>query len=744
MTTRRTSEDIRAEIQARLGFVPPFFEPAAQNPQIFENLWQQTLLAYVDNPLTPLFKEKLSAYLSRYCAVPYCLICHSCSLRPLGMEAKEVLELLESPPASDTEVQDHLNRLAAHAEQLTTWPEPDSPLEASLLACSIFIAMEQEQAEYCRVELRRLLGPENYQHLVSFSAYVKTCHAWMEAHPEVAYEADQRVQDNLSILLADAPGLGIFFQNYRDRIRQERQQWQQRLAENRERKRSEQRFRLLTEAIPQQVWTATPDGRLDYVNQRILDYFNRTFEQMIGWGWQQVIHPEDLPQCLAVWQHALATGAAYEIEFRLQNAAGEYRWHLGRALPLENHQGQITHWFGTNTDIHDRKQAEAALQESEDRFRNLVETSSDWIWEVDANGVYTYASPQIFNILGYKPQEVLGKTPFDLMTPEEAQRVAAIFAAIAAAQQPFHCLENTNHHRDGSRVVLETSGMPILNPDGSLRGYRGVDRDITERKQAEAEVRQLNETLEQRVIERTAQLEAANQELDAFSYSVSHDLRAPLRHISGFVTALQQRLEQRGTTTDPKIAHYLEIIHNSSQKMGQLIDGLLTLSRLGRRQLTQYPVNLEPLVEAAIRQAQALAGIDGDHRLEFQVSALPTVMGDATLLQQVFSNLIDNAIKFSRDAEPAKITLGTLPNGAIFIQDNGAGFQMEHADQLFGPFQRLHSQQEFEGTGIGLAIVQRIIHRHGGTIWAKSQPGQGATFYLTLRPVDPGDPDGGS
>lgn len=601
MLAVRTSAEIKSEIQAKFGFVPPFFEPAESSPQVFENLWQQTLLAYVSNPLAPLFKEKLSAYLSRYCAVPYCMVCHSCSLRPLGMQAKEVLELLESPPPTELEIGKHLKRLAAYAGQLTILPEPHSDLEESLLACSVFITLEQEQAEYCRVELRRILGPENYQHLVTFSAYVKTCHAWMEAHPEVAYETDQRVQNHLSALLAEAPGLKEFFDTYVDRVRQERRLWAERLAEIREQKRQEQRFRLLTEAIPQQVWTAQPDGRLDYVNQRILDYFDRSFEEMIGWGWQTVIHPEDLPQCLARWQTALATGTAYEIEFRLKSTAGDYRWHLTRALPLRNEHGQIVSWLGTNTDIHDRKQA--------------------------------------------------------------------------------------------------------------------------------------NEILEQRVKERTAQLEVANQELDSFSYSVSHDLRAPLRHISGFVVALHQRLERQGSLTDPKVTHYLEVIQSSSQKMGQLIDGLLTLSRLGRRQLTQYPVELGPLVQTVVAQAQAPTGSDPYRQVEFQIAPLPTVMGDATLLQQVFSNLIDNAVKFSGRDRPARVAIGALADGTLFVQDNGVGFQMEHADQLFGPFQRLHSQQEFEGTGIGLAIVQRIAHRHGGEIWAESQPGQGTTFYLKLRPV---------
>jgi len=182
----RTSDQIKAEIEEKFGFFPPFFAPALETPQVLENLWQQTLSAYVGNPLSPLFKEKLSAYLSRYCPVPYCMICHSCSLRPLGVRAREVLQLLESPPPTEAEIDEHLSRLAAYPDGLAILPEANSALEASLLYCSIFIAMEREEAEYCRSELRRILGQVNYQHLVSFIAYVRTCHAWMEAHPEIA------------------------------------------------------------------------------------------------------------------------------------------------------------------------------------------------------------------------------------------------------------------------------------------------------------------------------------------------------------------------------------------------------------------------------------------------------------------------------------------------------------------------------------------------------------------------------
>lgn len=258
-----------------------------------------------------------------------------------------------------------------------------------------------------------------------------------------------------------------------------------------------------------------------------------------------------------------------------------------------------------------------------------------------------------------------------------------------------------------------------------------LERQLTEIKLAESQVRQLNQTLEQRVAERTAQLELTNKELEAFAYSVSHDLRAPLRHINGFVEALARHLES-DRLSDRKVAHYIDVIQASSQKMGQLIDALLGLARIGQKQLIYQPVNVRLLVDEAIALSNQHTEVDERESIDFTIAQLPTVMGDPALLQQVFSNLVDNAVKFSRLRHPPKITIDSLTDGTIFIQDNGVGFAMEYADKLFAAFQRLHSQKDFPGTGIGLAIVQRIIHRHGGTIWFESQPGQGTIFFIKL------------
>jgi hypothetical protein len=227
----RSADEILAEIRERFGFIPPFFEPAIATPAVLANLWQQTLSAYVENPLPALFKEKLFAYLSRYCAVPYCIVCHSCALRPLGMRAAEVLRLLDAPPRGDMELAAHLTLLTAQPGPLRQWPAAGSPLETSLIDCAIFMFLNPGRSERCQRELRRLLGAD-YPRLAEFLAYVKSCHAWVEAHPELAYEADQRARANLGILIHEEPRLAEFFQDYRQRVMRERQAVEQRrLAE---------------------------------------------------------------------------------------------------------------------------------------------------------------------------------------------------------------------------------------------------------------------------------------------------------------------------------------------------------------------------------------------------------------------------------------------------------------------------------------------------------------------------------
>jgi len=285
--------------------------------------------------------------------------------------------------------------------------------------------------------------------------------------------------------------------------------------------------------------------------------------------------------------------------------------------------------------------------------------------------------------------------------------------------------------KDGSRFWANTVLTPIHDEAGRRWGFAKITRDLTERKRAEEEIARLNADLERRVRERTGELEAANAEMEAFSYSVSHDLRAPLRAIDGFSQALTEDCTpQAGPAAD-----YLRRIRAATRKMAELIDGLLDLSRVSRAEMRS---------QMARQSAESLQRSEPERRVQWVIADGLTPRGDPRLLRAVVDNLFGNAWKFTGGKGAARIEVGVTDNGdgpAYFVADDGAGFDMAYADKLFGAFQRLHSEREFEGTGIGLATVRRVIHRHGGRIWAEAGAGRGATFFFTLAPSgDPADP----
>ena len=376
-----------------------------------------------------------------------------------------------------------------------------------------------------------------------------------------------------------------------------------------------------------------------------------------------------------------------------------------------------------------REDAEAALSGSEEKFRALVESSSDLIWETNLEGVYTYLSPQIENILGYPVESLLYCSPFTYVIDEEKAGLEAKSEIIVFSGIPFSSLVNKFYHKNGNIVYLETSGVPVFDESGKLMGYRGISRDITDRFKAEEEIIKLNETLEFKVIERTKQLEAANKELEAFSYSVSHDLRAPLRHINGFISLF---LENKKTDLLDEELGYLNIVSQSAKEMGDLIDALLSFSRLNRAEIQKTRIDSRLMIN---QLAEMFSEEFKSRKIEIQMDELPIISGDYQLIRQVWMNLLSNAIKYTSKKEVAKIEIGSYLDDSetvFFIKDNGAGFNMKYGNKLFGVFQRLHKPRDFEGIGIGLANVNRIVSRHGGRCWAKGEPDLGATFYFSI------------
>jgi PAS domain S-box-containing protein len=380
-------------------------------------------------------------------------------------------------------------------------------------------------------------------------------------------------------------------------------------------------------------------------------------------------------------------------------------------------------------EIIERKEAEKKLHAEKERFRLAAQSLSDVVYEWDmVSSVQWFGN--IDELLGYAPGEFPRtlKAWLDILHPGDRDRVWTAVERHLKGESAYET-EYRVRHNDGTWRHWLARGSVLKDASGKPNKWVGAITDITERKKAEEEIRKLNEELEQKVIQRTAQLESANKELEAFSYSVSHDLRAPLRTIDGFSIML---IEDHYDKLDDEGKRLLNTIRDNTNKMGSLIEDLLKLSRIGRKDIEHSEIDMDKLAKAVFAEIKATVP---EREIQLDIKPLPAAYGDEGLIRQVFFNLLFNAIKFTRYKENSVIEVGGNvkgPENVYYVKDNGVGFDMQYADKLFGTFQRLHSDKEFEGTGIGLAIVQRIIHRHGGRIWAEGKVNEGATFYFSL------------
>ncbi len=496
---------------------------------------------------------------------------------------------------------------------------------------------------------------------------------------------------------------------------------------------SEQRFRAIADyTYNWELWISPTGGVL---------WTNPAVERITGYSVEECMRMTDYPGSLVVEEDRAMAAAAREkglkeergwIECRVRRKDGDVIWVVSSWQPIYDNKGV---WQGQRVsvrDITDRKHAEDKLAESRERFRSLVETTSDWIWEIDSDGVYTYVSPKVKDLLGYEPDELLSKTPLDLMPPEEAARVSAVFEKIRRAHKPFQTMENINLHKDGRKVILETSGVPVYDAYGNFCGYRGIDRDITDRKRL------------------LWILETKNRELESIVYTSSHDLRSTIVNVQGFGSELsvtcehlftllediplphEKMREELNTILQEEIPTALKYISTSANKMDMLIKGLLKLSRLGQVQIEMEHIDMNALMTEVTDSMQyQIQQADADVR----VDRLPDCIADAGQMTQIFWNLIDNAIKY-RDSEKQcviEISGSVKDDMSVYcVADNGCGILPRHQKNIFEVFHRLEPEGDVGGEGLGLSIVRRIIDRHGGEVRVESEPGRGSKFFISL------------
>lgn len=383
-----------------------------------------------------------------------------------------------------------------------------------------------------------------------------------------------------------------------------------------------------------------------------------------------------------------------------------------------------------------------AVQDAQARLAAIVESSSDAVVSKSLDGIVTTWNRSAELIFGYPADEMVGTSILRIIPPDRVHEETHILDRIKRGERIEH-FETVRRRKDGTEIPVSLTISPIKDAKGRLIGASKIARDITEKRWAEETVRrqtaQLQEqaaglrTANEQLMKQTAALEAANNELEGFSYSVSHDLRAPIRTIHSFVRIIE---EDHGGRLDPELSRCLGIIAKGARQAGELIDDLLEFSRLGRQAMQRTRVNMIELVHEAIAD---LRKGEETPRAGITVADLPACFGDRRLLKLVWINLLSNALKYSRHRDRPHIEVGWRANEGpeesctYYVKDNGVGFDMKYAHKLFGVFQRLHGQEEFEGTGVGLAIVQRIIHRHGGRVWGEGEVGVGATFYFTVE-----------
>ncbi|HXX19534.1 MAG TPA: PAS domain S-box protein [Candidatus Acidoferrum sp.] len=459
-------------------------------------------------------------------------------------------------------------------------------------------------------------------------------------------------------------------------------------------------------------------------------FWNLAAERLYGWRSEEargkVTHTllqTIFPAPLAEIDSQLLDTGSWEGELTHKRRDGSEVIVSSRWVLRRDTTGKPIEILESNRDITQRKR-------QEDKFRSLLESAPDAVVIVDGAGQIRLVNTQTERLFGYSRDEIVGQA-VETLIPKRFRELHSghrqAYSQSPRARAMGAGLELYGRRKDGTEFPVEVSLSPLETAEGTL--ISSAIRDVSERRRIQDQINKLNSELQHRL----SQLSIANEELESFSYSVSHDLRAPLRHIDGFTRILR---DEYSPNLPDEGKHYLERVLRAANHMDHLVDDLLNLARISRKEMVRQKVNFGALVRQAIEE---LAAETEGREIDWRIGPLPETECDPGLARQVLSNLLSNAAKFTRNRKPAVIEIGTRQidgGSAIYVRDNGVGFDPKYSDKLFGVFQRLHRQDEFEGTGVGLATVRRIIRRHGGEVWAESEPGRGTTFTFTFEPTN--------
>jgi PAS domain S-box-containing protein len=495
----------------------------------------------------------------------------------------------------------------------------------------------------------------------------------------------------------------------------------------------EAHFRFLAEAIPVQVWTARPDGMLDFVTDRVARYFGTSSEQVLEDGWKNVVHRDDLETALDRWVHSLATGEAYEVEFRLREAESDsYRWHIARAVALRDETGRITKWFGTNTDIEDWKRNDALRERLMRELGAERQRLHDLVMEAPAAICIQHGPDHRYQLVNDRYRRMTGGRDLDGLPVREAlpdMEGRGLFELLDRVYQSGEAFTGTEmpaeYDRAGDgrteRAFFNVVYQPIRDADGRVEGILTHAVEVTDQVHARREVERKAEELAQLA----AALERSNRELDQFAYVTSHDLKAPLRGIANLAQWIEEDFPGE---VSAEVKDHLDLLKGRVHRMEGLIDGILQYSRAGRVQGEVEEV------ETGALAAEIVDLLDPPETIAVEISPdLPTLRTERLPLQQVLMNLVGNAVKYS-SGTGSRVRIDASPSDGgweFSVSDDGPGIAPRYHDRIFGIFQTLEARDRVEGTGIGLSLVKKIVEQRGGRIRVESAEGAGATFRFT-------------
>ncbi|MBT1696408.1 PAS domain-containing protein [Fulvivirgaceae bacterium PWU4] len=491
---------------------------------------------------------------------------------------------------------------------------------------------------------------------------------------------------------------------------------------------SEKQFRDFSNSIKNLAWMAHGDGWIYWYNQRWYDYTGTTLEDMQGWGWASVHHPDHVARTTEFIRTAWQTGKEWELTFPLKSKDGTYRWFLTRAYPIKDDQGKVIKWIGTNTDVNEKLRIQEELRQSEDRLRQISDFMPQIVWSTDAHGDHDFFNKRWYEFSGLTFEESKGEQWSRIVHPDDVERITSTWQRSLQTGQLYE-VEFRFRRYDGEYRWILARAMPLRQANGTIERWFGTSTDIHDQKT-------MSQKLETLVYERTKELKRSNEDLQQFAHVSSHDLKEPVRKIQVFSNMISDRFQQH---LPQQVNVNIERIKKSANRIASMIEGVLLYSSLEGSSMMFEDIDLAHIISEV---ATELELVIAEKNAKINYADLPIIQGVPTMIYQLFYNLINNAIKFSKSGRQPIVTITsqlTVRNGRSFhqiiIEDNGIGFSNIYSEAIFTTFTRLHSKDDYEGTGLGLALCKKIVERHGGTISATGVDGEGAKFMIQL-PVD--------